>query len=396
MKKIRFTSLLLAVCLIATCAFTLAACNDNDGTKNKIDKTFDPTTAKIALLVNGTLGDKSFFDSANEGLIKIHKAYPGTTIKAIEMGSDSTKFRSYVDDACDEYDIIIMGTWQMYNHMAYACVEYPDKKFILFDYAADFSNGKGKDNLYSIEFKQNQASFLGGVLAANIVSDSSLPLSGGSKKIGFIGGSDSPIIKDFLVGFIEGVHYADPGYNPNFPGNSPENAGKISVKSSFIGTFLDPTRAKDQAKILYNQEDCDLVFAAASQAGLGALDAALESNKYYLACDSDQIKLFGDQPEKQRHIVASVLKKVDNALFRAFEKIVHKEIQWGSNERLGFDEDCIGFIGYNDDIPQAARDAVSAAETLLRSGKIEVSTAIFTGTSLKDMTYVDGIINAAK
>lgn len=387
MKKTRIISILLVLCVIVASVFALTACLGNDDGGE-----FDPESAKIALLVNGTLGDKSFFDSAYEGLKQIKAAYPNTTVKAIEMGTDSTKFRSFVDDACEEYDIIIMGTWQMYNHMAYATVEYPDKKFILFDYAGDFSDGKGANNLYSIEFKQNQVAFLGGVLAAQIANDASLPLSNATKKLGFIGGADSPIIKDFLVGFIEGVHYADPNFDASKPANDPANANKITVQSSFIGTFLDPTRAKDQANILYDK-GCDLVFAAASQAGLGALDAAVENNKYYLACDSDQIKLFADQPAKQRYIVGSVLKKVDVALFRAFEKIVNGEMQWGTNERVGFDEDCIGFIGYNSDISQNMIDFVEETEAKLRAGQITVTTAIGSGA---DMSIVDGIIAAAK
>lgn len=387
MKKTKILSILLVLCIICSCIFALTACSDEEEGKE-----FDPTSAKIALLVNGTLGDKSFFDSANEGLKQIKAAYPNTTVKAIEMGNDSTKYRSFVDDACEEYDIIIMGTWQMYNHMSYATVEYPDKKFILFDYAGDFSDGKGANNLYSIEFKQNQVAFLGGVLAAQIVSDSSLALSNGSKQIGFVGGADSPIIKDFLVGFIEGVHYADPDFDPTKAANDPANANKIKVQSSFIGTFLDPTRAKDQANILYDM-GCDLVFAAASQAGLGALEAAVENNKYYLACDSDQIRLFADQPAKQRHIVASVLKKVDVAIFRAFEKIVNGEMEWGTNERVGFEEDCIGFIGYNADIPQRMIDAVEEAEAKLRAGQITVTSAV---GSNADMSIVDGIIYSAK
>ena len=387
MKKSKFISIILVLCVIVSCVFALTACLDSDDGGE-----FDPETARIALLVNGTLGDKSFFDSANEGLQKIKAAYPNTTVKAIEMGTDSTKFRNFVDDACEEYDIIIMGTWQMYNHMAYATVEYPDKKFILFDYAGDFSDGKGANNLYSIEFKQNQVAFLGGVLAAQIANDPSLPLSNGSKQLGFIGGADSPIIKDFLVGFIEGVHYADPNFDASKPANDPANANKITVQSSFIGTFLDPTRAKDQANILYDR-GCDLVFAAASQAGLGALDAAVDNNKYYLACDSDQIRLFADQPAKQRYIVGSVLKKVDVALFRAFEKIVNDEMQWGTNERVGFDEDCIGFIGYNSDIPQNMIDFVEETEAKLRAWQITVTTAIGSGA---EMSIVDGIIAAAK
>ncbi|MEG2454491.1 MAG: hypothetical protein RSB20_06455, partial [Clostridia bacterium] len=84
---------------------------------------------------------------------------------------------------------------------------------------------------------------------------------------------------------------------------------------------------------------------------------------------------------------------VDVAIFRAFKNFVDGNLAWGTNERLGFEEDCIGFAGYNADIPQALRQKVADAEALLKNGTIKVTTAI---GSTADGTIVDGIIDAAK
>ena len=50
------------------------------------------------------------------------------------MGADLA--RDYRDTG--DYDVIIMGTWQMADALARAAEEYPDQKFIFFDEEFDF------------------------------------------------------------------------------------------------------------------------------------------------------------------------------------------------------------------------------------------------------------------
>ena len=77
-------------------------------------------TYKVALLLNGTLGDKSFYDSANEGLTRLRDELGADVFdfKVEQMGgtaADESKWEPTLLDYCDsgEYDVIIMGTWQM-------------------------------------------------------------------------------------------------------------------------------------------------------------------------------------------------------------------------------------------------------------------------------------------
>ncbi|NLJ58754.1 MAG: BMP family ABC transporter substrate-binding protein, partial [Tissierellia bacterium] len=56
---------LLSLLLVAVMVLSLAACGQQ-GPAASGDEPY-----KAALLLNGTLGDKSFFDSANEGLEKL-------------------------------------------------------------------------------------------------------------------------------------------------------------------------------------------------------------------------------------------------------------------------------------------------------------------------------------
>ena len=46
---------------------------------------------KVALLINGVLGDQSYYDSAAAGMEAIKESY-GCETKIVEMGSDATKY----------------------------------------------------------------------------------------------------------------------------------------------------------------------------------------------------------------------------------------------------------------------------------------------------------------
>ena len=83
------------------------------------------THYKAALLLNGNLGDKSFYDSANEGLERLRDELGEDVFdfKVEQMGgtaADEAKWEPTLLDYCDtgDYDVIIMGTWQMADALA--------------------------------------------------------------------------------------------------------------------------------------------------------------------------------------------------------------------------------------------------------------------------------------
>ncbi|TCL65898.1 nucleoside-binding protein [Hydrogenispora ethanolica] len=321
----------------------------------------------VALLLNGNLGDKSFFDSANAGLQRI-KNELGVKTKLVEMGSDQTKWEPTLADISDEnWDIIIVGTWQMSEILAKIAPQHPKKKYILFDSSVDYSKGKFA-NIYSIEYKQNEGSFLAGVLAAK-ATKSTMAQANKEKVIGFVGGMDIPVINDFLVGYIQGAKYEEPA---------------IKVATSYIGDFFNSAKGKEMALALYNQK-ADVIFSVASQAGLGALDAAKGENKYVIGVDSDQSMLFKDSdPAKANLILTSVLKRVDNSLVRALKLVKANQLKWGRAEALGVKEGAIGIAKnefYKKNIPDKFQKDLENLEKQIVSGKIKVESALGMSTA---------------
>ena len=59
----------------------------------------DDGKTRIALIINGDLGDMSFFDSANAGMLQFQKDHPETEVNIMELGSsDTSKWESTLTD----------------------------------------------------------------------------------------------------------------------------------------------------------------------------------------------------------------------------------------------------------------------------------------------------------
>lgn len=317
---------------------------------------------KVALLINGTLGDRSFFDSAYDGMLAAEKEL-GIEFRLIEMGYDQSVWDPTLADISEQnYDVIILGTWQMTESLQEIAPWNPDKKFIIFDTEVDYSLGN-LDNVYSIVYKQNEGSFLAGALAA-MVTTSDLPKVNADKTIGFLGGIDIPVINDFLVGYIEGALYIDP---------------EIKVDISYIGSFDDSAKGKEMALAQYNR-GVDIGFNVAGQAGLGQLDAAKDTDRWAIGVDSDQALLFAEtDPVKADLIVTSMLKRIDNSLVRALKMHLEGTLPYGQAEALGLAEEAVGLANnefYQKLIPEEFRSELEILADKVNRGEIEVSTAL--------------------
>ena len=316
---------------------------------------------KVVLYMNGNLGDKSFFDSANSGVLRAQDDL-GIFVRAIEGGYDPANWAPDVEQLCQgEWDIIIAGTWQLQEIIQNLAPQYPDKKFFVYDTAVDYTAGD-LSNVYSILYKQNEGSYLTGVFAG-LITTSDLPYANSDKKIGFIGGMDIPVINDFMVGFRQGAESVDP---------------EIETLVSYVGDFNDPAKAKELSLAMFDQ-GVDIAFNGAAQAGLGLLDAGAIMEKYTIGVDSDQYLLYkGSNPDRAKFIVTSMLKNVGETLYRALEMHIAGTLPYGEVENLGIEENGVGLAdneNFRAIAPQEFVDKIKEAESKIQSGEINVDTA---------------------
>ncbi len=384
MKKV------LAMLLVFSMAFSMVACGGKEEPAPAEEGSNTPATEeskegeeteapaetgsgdtyRAALLLNGTLGDKSFYDSANEGLTRLRDELGADVFdfKVEQMGgqtSDEPKWEPTLLDYCDskEYDVIIMGTWQMADPLAKAAAEYPDQKFMFFDEQFDFAGNGDPKNIYNILYKQNEVSYLVGAAAAMMTTDDSgffANIDPSTKKIGFLGGMDNAVINDFLKGYEQGAKDIDP---------------EIEVQVSWVGDFVDSTKGKDLALAQY-QAGVDVGYNVAGNAGLGQIEAAGDMDLYAFGVDSDQAALL---PDFAKNIPTSALKNVGNSLYRAIKLDLEGNLAYGTTEVLGFAEGGVELVKdahYEEMLPENIRTKLDELEKQIINGEIVVDTAI--------------------
>lgn len=365
---------LLSILMIIVLVFSLTACGGGDtgepgepsepGGEQGGEPGDTEEPLKVALLLNGTLGDKSFFDSAHRGLQMAKEEFGDKVeVKTVEMTTDETKWLPTLYDYSDDgsWDIIIVGTWQLAEPLQEVAPKYPDQKYFIFDQDVKYEEGD-YGNVYSILYKQNEVSFLAGALAARMTTSTELDMNDPTQKtIGFLGGAENPVIDDFLLGYIQGAKHVEED---------------IKVVISFVGNFYDTPKGKDLALSQYQQNGVDVGFNVAGLAGLGQIDAAEEIGKYAIGVDSDQAVIFGEPTAN--YIPTSAMKNVDNSIYRAISLELEGKLQYGVRESLGIKEGGVGIADneyYQKIVPQAIRDEISELSSKIENGEIVVDTA---------------------
>jgi basic membrane protein A and related proteins len=318
---------------------------------------------RVVLYVNGTLGDQSFFDSAHRGMQRAIEEFD-IVGRTVEGGWDPANWQPDIAQLADgNWDIVIAGTWQLAEYVGQIAPEHPDKKFITYDTAVDFSQGN-LDNVYSILYSQNEGSFLAGALAAMLTQESGMERINDEKVIGFVGGQDIPVINDFRVGYEQGARHVDQ---------------EVQVLATYVGSFSDPARGKELG-LAQIEQGADIVFGVASESGLGVIEAAHQRGHYAIGVDSDQYQLLKETDEEQaRAIVSSMMKNVDNSIYRAVRLHLEGELPYGEAEVLGLQENGVG-LARNENFDRIVPDSiVSRIDELIEqieSGEIQVESAL--------------------
>ena len=352
MKKI------IALLLAAIMVLGLAAC------ASKTETTEASDVKNVVYIVNGNLGDKSFFDSAQAGIDELVKA-GRITCKTIELGGtdeDQPKWLSTLYDVSQsgEYDLVICGTYQMPDYLKEVATQYPDQLYAIFD---DTTYVGENQNVVNMSYRQNDMGYLIGVYAACMTVDTNIPNINEDAVVGFVGGVDSPVINDFLIGFIEGAQSINPD---------------IKVDTRYTNDYVDTAIAKEYGLSMINDNKCDVIWGVAGNAGNGAAEAALETGKaYFLGVDSDQELTFG--PDLAAITLTSGLKNIGNSLIWVFDELDAGSEHWGTEVQLGLAEGGVGMVTDKNFATFASDDckaAISAAEEAIKAGTLTVDTAI--------------------
>ena len=230
--------------------------------------------------------DKSFNEAAFNGAEKF-KAETGIEYRDFEIANDAQREQALRRFAGDGNNPIVMAGFSWAASLEKVAVEYPDTKFAIIDMVVD------KPNVRSVVYKEHEGSYVVGVMAA---------MASTSKKVGFVGGMDIPLIRKFECGYEQGAKAANP---------------KAEVFKNMTGTtasaWNDPTRGGELAKAQF-AKGVDVVFAAAGGTGVGVYQAAKDAGKLAIGVDSNQNHL---QPGT---MLSSMVKRVDVAVYNVLKE----------------------------------------------------------------------------
>jgi basic membrane protein A and related proteins len=227
--------------------------------------------------------DKSFNEGVFNGATKF-ATESGVAFREFELQNDAQREEAIRRFAEDGISPIVIAGFANATPIEKIAKEFPDIKFTLIDAVVDLPN------VQSIVFKEHEGSYLVGVLAG---------MASQSKKVGFVGGMDIPLISRFACGYAQGA----------------KAAGATDIIRNMTGTtpeaWNNPVKGGELAKAQIDQ-GADVVYAAAGATGLGVLRTAADAGKLGIGVDSNQNGLF---PGK---ILSSMLKRVDVAAYKSF------------------------------------------------------------------------------
>jgi basic membrane protein A len=199
---------------------------------------------------------------------------------------------------------------------------------------------------------------LAGLLTSRSFSAGAGETAGNSATVGFVGGVESDLIRTFEAGYTAGVKHAN------------EDA---EVLTNYVGGFNDPAGGQSAANAMYNS-GADIIYHASGNTGTGVFRAAQEQGRFAIGVDRDQSVT---RTNFQDVILASMVKRVDTAVYDAIESVVNEQFVAGDSILLGLEAEGVGIVygqQLGNSIPNEVQGAISDSRQGIIAGDLEVPT----------------------
>ncbi|MEV6175101.1 BMP family ABC transporter substrate-binding protein [Streptomyces sp. NPDC051954] len=326
---------------VASLALAATACGGTSSDSG--DEAKEDLGLAIAYDIGGK-GDQSFNDAAYAGLQKAQKefGYKTDDVEPTEGETDADKEQRLASLAKQGYNPVIGIGFAYGPAMEAVAPKYPDTTFGIVDSVVE------GDNVASLVFAEEQASYLAGVAAAKATK---------TNTVGFVGGVDIPLIHKFEAGYKQGVAETNP---------------KVKVVSQYLtqtaeeGGFSSPDKGKAAAEGQI-ENNADVVYQAAGLSGQGVIEAAAKAKVWAIGVDSDQYKQAALASYKN-YILTSALKDVGGAVYALAKSVEDGKPLTGTQT---FDLKVNG-VGLSESNPEFAKIAgLSAAVAKAKEGIID-------------------------
>jgi basic membrane protein A len=318
----------------------------------------------------GRVDDKGINQSTYEGMqaaaAEAPTCFDTDYIETTTTADYARNIESFTDA---EFDVVIAVGPGLANDLGDAAAANPKSTFISVDGApAGCPAGSAPDcvahdttwatNGESLFFAEDEAGYLAGVLAASMSKAGHVGVVGGPQGIG--------AFERYVEGFVNGARSVN---------------ADIPVDAVYVTSDAEPPQGNDAAKPMIDA-GADVIFAAASLSGNGALSAACgAANVLAIGSDVDQHETI---PEVQKCLLSSAMKNVKGAVHDALIRIASGEFKAGAqtgNAATGGIA-LAPFHDFDSQVPQAVKDLLATTLAGLADGSIKTGVTVDGSTAV--------------
>ena len=333
----------------------------DDSDSNEDDETATPTPDPVnvgMVYATGGLGDGSFNDQAQTGIqraaeeldVQFQEAQPQ------EVADFANLQQQFAQSTDPDYDLVSCIGFLQADALGENAAQYPEQNFQIVDSVVD------EPNVASYVFAEEEGSYLVGQLAGLLTTRSFSAGAGStqsdSTNVGFVGGVEADLIRRFEAGYTAGVKAAN---------------DDVDVQTNYVGSFNDPQGGQEAALSMYNS-GADVIYHASGNTGTGVFRAAQEQGRFAIGVDRDQSVTRDSYADV---ILASMVKRVDTAVFDAVEAQVEGDFPGGSVTALGLEAEGVGIVygqQLGEAIPSEVQSTIGDARTAIVDGEVDVPT----------------------
>ena len=389
---------LLGLTLLATLAFSSAACTGTGGGSPAPTTPPDPCAGqtagathtlptdakqyKIGLLADiGSLTDKNFNEYANKGAQEGATAI-GAAVPAAVVPKDASEYKSKIQSFIDQkYDVIITVGFNLAGVTTCAAQQNPGIRFIGVDQSPICVTEAGKldttfackgvaktllPNYTSIAFKEDQAGYLAGIVAASVSKTGTVAAVGGTTLC-------APCVR-----YIQGYELGAKSVNAS-----------VKVVTAYVTHDFSKAAFHDQAggktfaqSMLATNKDIDVIFQVAGDTGNGVIDAACAANIWAIGVDVDQ---FLSYAAGDKCILTSAEKALVLSVSSDLKALAAGTLPAG-DQTWGAAEDGIGVSDFHDkasQVPATVKGLVDTAFAAMKAGTLVTCPATGCGVGPK-------------
>jgi basic membrane protein A len=309
----------------------------------------------------GGINDKSFNQSAWQGMQEAAAANPSITVKYLQSTTQSDYVPNISTFLSEKCGIIVTVGYLMAQATQTAAEKNPSAKFAIVDNAYS----PPVKNIDALVFNTVQDGFLGGYLAAGMSK---------TGKVATFGGQEIPTVTIYMDGFWDGVQY----YNQ-------QHHTKVSVlgwneqtqKGTFTGDFTDQTKGQTATQTFIS-ENADIIFPVAGNVGLGAAKAVQQADTQGGKVTMEWVDTDGCVSAAQycKYFITSVTKGIQSAVKNAVLTTQAGTFRGGNYYGTLANGGVVlsPFHDFSGQVPASLQSELKTVEAGIESGKVSIPT----------------------